>query len=176
LCYHFAETLYGIGQYQNSKNFVDKYFQLTGRTGDNYAEVKMLEEMVNNEMQAIKECDLCNVSGYRLIPCEECVSVGTVKKVCHYCKGYGISVCTKCHGEGVLISANVLGVNEYYTCDRCNGDGKETCLICSGEKMLVVDCPVCNGSLKQPGTELCDHQDHDHPAAEVPYVFDKSSN
>ncbi|MDA0194816.1 MAG: hypothetical protein O2887_04945 [Bacteroidetes bacterium] len=176
LCYHFAETLYGIGQYQNSKNFVDKYFELTGSTGDNYAEVKMLEEMVDNQMIAIKKCDLCDISGYRLIPCEECNSVGTVTKACHYCKGYGVSVCTKCHGEGVLITENSLGVNQYYTCDRCNGDGMETCPICSGEKMLTVDCPVCYGSLKQSGTELCDHRNHDVPAVEDPYVFEKSSN
>lgn len=176
LCYHFAETLYGVGQYQNSKNFIDKYFELTGRIGDNYNEVKMLEQMVNEEMQAIRECDLCNAFGYRLIACEECGSIGTVSAVCHYCHGNGISVCTKCKGEGVLITANDLGGDDYFTCDRCNGDGLETCPLCLGTKTLVLDCLVCNGTRKQPGHELCDHEVHDHPTLDVHYQFEKSSN
>jgi len=174
LCYHFAETLYGIGQYQNSKNFVDKYFQLTGRTGDNYNEVKMLEEMVNGEMESMRNCNLCSASGYRLIPCGECNAVGTVSGVCHNCNGVGISVCIKCKGEGVLITSNALGGSDYFTCDRCNGDGNEMCPLCAGVKTLVLDCPTCNGTLKQPSPELCNHKPHDD--LDVKYQFEKSSN
>ncbi|MEQ9427025.1 MAG: molecular chaperone DnaJ [Cyclobacteriaceae bacterium] len=176
MTYHFAETLYAIGQYQNSKNFIQKYFELTGKTGDNFDQIKELERMVDEKMVAIKECHRCNAVGYRYFPCQTCQQEGTVDEACYYCKGLGVARCVKCRGDGVLISANAMGVNEYHTCDRCNGNGTETCPICEGDKTLTSDCPTCNGTLFQHSKELCDHEDHPEDGFTVPYTFEKSSN
>ena len=176
MCYHFAETLFAIGQYQNSKNFIQKYFELTGKAGDNYKEVKNLEEMVDGKLVAIRECHRCNTTGYRYFPCRTCHRKGEVTSTCHYCKGHGVAPCAKCKGDGVLISSKALGGSEYLTCDRCNGAGKETCPICEGEKVLSLPCPSCNGYLFEASDEICDHHDHPEDGFVVPYVFEKSTN
>lgn len=176
MCYHFAETLFAIGQFQNSKNFVTKYFELTGQGGDNYIEVKKLESMVDEQLTAIRECHRCSTTGYRYFPCTTCNQSGEVEEICYYCHGHGIASCPKCHGDGVLISANALGGNDYQTCDRCDGDGKETCPICDGETTLTLTCPTCSGFLYETSKELCDHHDHPEEGFVVPYVFEKSQN
>ncbi len=176
MCYHFAETLFAIGQFQNSKNFVTKYFELTGQGGDNYDEVKKLESMVDEQLTAIRECHRCSTTGYRYFPCTTCSRSGVVEEVCHYCQGHGIASCPKCHGGGVLISANVLGGNGYHTCDRCEGDGMETCPLCNGKTMLISTCPTCSGFLYETSKELCNHLDHPEEGFVVPYVFEKSQN
>lgn len=176
MCYHFAETLFAIGQFQNSKNFINKYFELTGKGGDNYDEVKKLEEMVDNELVAIRDCHRCNTTGYRYFPCRTCEQKGEVTQQCYYCRGHGIAPCTKCKGDGVLISVSALGGSEYHTCDRCQGAGTETCHICHGQKTLTSTCPTCNGFLFEAGTQLCDHKDHPEDGFVVPYTFEKSTN
>jgi len=176
MCYHFAETLFAIGQYQNSKNFIMKYFDLTGEIGDNYKEVKKLEGMVDEQLTAIRDCHRCSTIGYRYFPCRTCNQTGEINEVCYYCQGHGIAQCSKCTGDGVLISANALGGNDYRTCDRCNGDGKESCPICQGETTLILTCPICSGSLFETSSKICDHQDHPEDGFVVPYVFEKSGN
>ena len=176
MCYHFAETLYAIGQFQNSKNFVSKYFELTGTTGENYREVKKLEEMVDAKLDVIRACHRCNTVGYRYKPCQTCSQTGVVEERCYYCQGHGIAVCTKCKGNGVLISANALGGSDYRTCDRCEGNGKEICPTCNGDKTLKSDCPSCNGFFFETSAEICDHQDHPEDGFVVPNVFEKSGN
>jgi len=175
MCYHFAETLYAIGQYQNSKNFIEKYFDLTGDTGDNYREVKKLETMVDEKLVATRECHRCNVTGYRFYPCNTCQQTGEIEDTCYYCNGHGIASCAKCKGDGVLISAKALGGNDYHTCDRCDGEGIETCPICNGDKVLTSVCPTCRGFTFETSSELCDHQDHPEDGFIVPYTFEKSS-
>ncbi len=174
LCYHFAETLFAIGQFQNSKNFVSKYFELTGQGGDNYDEVKKLEGMVDEQLTAIRECHRCSITGYRYFPCSTCDQTGEVEEECYYCHGHGIASCPKCNGDGVLISANALGGNDYHTCDRCEGNGQETCPICNGETTLTNICPTCSGFLYETSKDLCDHQDHPEDGFVVPYEFEKS--
>ena len=176
MCYHFAETLYAIGQFQNSKNFVTKYFELTGEAGDNYDEVKKLEVMIDEKLLAIRECHRCSVTGYRYKPCTTCEQTGLIEEVCHYCQGVGIASCPKCQGDGVIISANALGGRGYQTCDRCNGDGKEECPICHGVKTLSSTCHECSGFLFETSTEICDHLDHPEDGFVVPYQFEKSGN
>ena len=176
MCYHFAETLYAIGQFQNSKNFITKYFDLTGKSGDNYAEVKKLEVMVDEQLDAVRNCHRCSATGYRYFPCTTCNQAGEIEETCYFCQGHGIAPCTKCKGDGVLISANALGGNDYHTCDRCGGDGKETCPICEGETTLLNVCPSCGGSLFETSSQICDHQDHPEDGFVVPYQFEKSGN
>ncbi len=176
MCYHFAETLFAIGQFQNSQNFITKYFDLTGKSGENYKEVKKLEGMVNEQLTAIRECHRCSTTGYRYFPCTTCNQRGEIEETCYYCLGHGIATCPKCQGSGVLISDNALGGNEYQTCDRCDGEGTETCPICHGDKTIISTCPIYSGFLYETSAQICDHQDHPEDGFVVPYVFEKSGN
>ena len=69
LSYLFAETLYVVHQYQNSLNFVEKYLGLAGQGGNYYDKAIELKGLLNAEFEKIKNCDYCNLSGYRYTTC-----------------------------------------------------------------------------------------------------------
>ncbi len=160
LSYYFAETLYHIGQYQNSKNFTDKYLKITGKGGDYYQEATELSKLLSSEFDKISSCLWCDVSGYRLITCTHCHGVKSVVESCHICTT-GITNCKKCEGEGVLIVTDVFDDKKYQTCDKCHGEGYHTCETCLGTTTLQLNCPVCLGSGLEKSEVICDHEEHD---------------
>jgi len=168
LSYLFAETLYIIHQYQNSLNFVDKYIGLDGQGGDYYDRAIELKELLNAEFEKIKNCDYCNLSGYRYVTCYNCNGVGSTTETCYNCKGRGKTVCPKCLGEGVYITFNSFSGKQYVECDVCEGKGYVTCPICLGEKILTGTCSVCLGTGKLASSTICNHEpdqvvdNHDH--------------
>lgn len=156
-CYYFAETLYQIRQFQNSKNFIEKYFELSGTTGEFYEETMALNEKITVELAAIKSCPLCNDHGYIWEECDHCKGQGDILDTCHYCKGGGKIICPTCMGEGVVIQRNVFNANEYRSCHKCNGAGVLVCPVCHGEKEVSSPCPQCNGLGVIGSSRLCDH-------------------
>lgn len=160
LSYYFAETLYHIGQYQNSQNFVDKYMKITGKGGDYFNEATELSKLLNYEFNQISSCKLCDVSGYRLVPCTHCNGVKSITESCNLCNAAGLDTCKKCEGEGVLIIVDVFDEKKYQTCDKCNGIGYHTCKTCHGNKSIQLNCPVCLGSGFEKSEGICDHLDH----------------
>lgn len=163
LSYYFAETLYHIGQHQNSQNFVDKYLKITGKGGDYYTEATQLSKLLTQEFDKISSCLFCDISGYRFISCTHCSGVKSVIESCHICSATGITSCKKCGGEGVLIVIDVFDEKKYQTCDKCDGKGYHTCETCLGTKSLKLNCPVCLGSGHSKSETICDHTDlHDH--------------
>lgn len=166
LSYLFAETLYVIHQYQNSLNFVDKYIELAGQGGNYYDKAIELKDLLNKEFEKIKNCEYCNLSGYRYIPCDNCHAKGTTTEKCYNCKGSGITVCPKCLGQGVYITFNSFSGKQYHSCDICEGKGYVECPICHGEKTLTGTCSVCLGTGKKVSSILCDHKAHDVEHAE----------
>ena len=161
LSYWFAETLFMINQYKNSRNLAEKYIEIAGRNGDYYAETQDLIMLLETKMTEIAACQLCDISGYRYLTCSNCEGVGEIFGECHFCYGRGEHPCRRCYGQGVLITREDFGLAHYQTCPLCEGTGIEVCILCHGAKTLEGDCPVCFGTGLESSKEICDHQDHD---------------
>ncbi len=160
LSYYFSETLYHLGQYQNSQNFINKYLKITRKGGDYYQEANELSKLLTRKFSLIESCSYCDIFGYRLVICTHCDGLKSMVKSCHICSATGITSCKKCNGEGVLIVIDVFDEKKYQTCDKCLGEGYHTCETCAGTKFINLNCPVCLGSGLEKSTTICDHQDH----------------
>ncbi|GJM30591.1 MAG: hypothetical protein DHS20C17_32260 [Cyclobacteriaceae bacterium] len=158
LSYLFAETLYMVNQYHNSKNFLDKYIRLAGSTGRYYSQAIDLKHFLDQEYELILVCKLCDNRGYRLIGCDVCDYKGKLTSQCFYCRGVGINRCEVCKGNGVTTSLNAFGEVLYQTCNDCQGKGQTVCKVCHGAKVIHEECEVCHGTSKKAGNEICDHQ------------------
>lgn len=157
MSYLFAETLYMIGQYQNSHNFLDKYRDLTGKAGDYYEQSVQLDDMLEIQLGKIEDCGLCDHLGYTLVRCHNCNGEGHLVSDCNYCKGHGINKCLTCLGEGVTITLTALKNKSYKTCTTCEGEGFVACPVCKGKKHLDNSCGICLGSGKESSKGICLH-------------------
>lgn len=162
MSYLFAETLFKVGQYENSMNFLKKYQQLTDRGSDYYPLSLELEKQLNAQLEIIHECSLCNRSGYKLITCTVCDETGKTVQTCNHCRGHGITTCSACTGAGVVISTNQFEEKEYRSCEKCGSKGFLNCPVCMGKKEIESQCRTCHGSGLQSTNELCDHQPQVH--------------
>lgn len=163
--YYFAETLYNLGQYDNSANFLNKYLELSGFKGDHYQGAKELQKKLETPLQNIQVCQLCDRKGYRYKVCFTCDGKKEISQECSYCKAKGVVGCSRCAGTGMITKKNIFNIVEYFECDRCNGQGRLECPVCHGELKEVSACKTCNGSGRLASELLCDHQpreDHDH--------------
>ena len=161
LSYLFAETLYMVGQYENSDNFLKRYIQLTGKGGNYAVQAEQLRALLDGRLDDIKICQFCDINGYRLITCSRCNGSKIISDQCDHCNGHGALTCHVCLGDGVLIAKTDFSTNEYKTCNRCSGKGVETCPVCKGEKILAQKCPLCTGTGLETSGILCDHTPHD---------------
>ena len=157
MSYLFAETLFKVGQYENSMNFLKKYQQLTDRGSDYYPLSLELEKQLNEKLRVIHECALCNRSGYRLVACTACDQSGKTVQTCSHCRGHGITTCSVCTGAGVVISKNQFEEKEYRSCEKCASKGFIACPVCQGKKEIELQCQACHGSGMRATSELCDH-------------------
>jgi hypothetical protein len=157
MCYYFAETLYQLHQYQNSKNFINKYLKLTGTSGPYYQKVLALNELVDEKFNEIKSCQFCDEKGYRLQECETCHGEGHLLQTCHHCKGKGLTACTACGTKGVKITVNAFKEKEYKSCPVCNSKGFITCPVCGGKTTEELVCNVCRGKGTNISNKICDH-------------------
>jgi DnaJ-class molecular chaperone len=160
--YFFSETLYELGQYDNSSNFLNKYLELTGFNGENYEGAKQLQEKLKGPLSAIQACALCDRRGYQYETCFTCDGSRQIEQTCDYCKAKGIVGCSRCAASGMIRKVNVFNIVEYFECERCNGKGRMTCPECDGSRHQVSDCKTCSGSGKITSDDLCDHQPHEH--------------
>jgi hypothetical protein len=160
LSYFFSETLYHLGQYKNSQNFIEKYLKITGKKGDYFVEATELSKLLLNKFNDIEECSFCDISGYLLITCTNCLGNKSLTESCHICSSSGINNCKKCEGEGVVIYTDLFNDNKYQTCEKCLGKGYHTCDTCQGTKSIILNCPVCLGSGLEKSENICDHKDH----------------
>lgn len=156
--YYFAETLYQLNQYDNSANFLNKYFELNGFKGDNYERAKALEGMLEQPLNEIKTCQLCDRRGYQFKTCFTCEGSKNLEQDCNYCKGKGIVGCSRCVGSGLITKRNVFNIVEYFECERCSGQGRLTCPTCEGSKVETSACRTCQGIGRLQSDQLCDHK------------------
>lgn len=161
LSYLFAETLYMVDQYHNSRSFVDKYIRLAGPAGRYYSQALDLKMYLDEEYELILICKQCDNRGYKLLPCDDCQGTGKVHSECFYCFGVGVNRCEICKGQGVTTSLNAFSETQYHTCSSCQGNGRIACKICHGEKEVFQNCPECFGTSNKAGTEICDHSRSD---------------
>ncbi len=155
--YFFAETLYQLGQYDNSSNFLQKYIQINGAKGENYDAAKALEEKLNGPLLAIANCDFCNKQGYRTETCPTCDGAKQLVQPCSFCKEKGIVGCNKCMGSGLVTKRNIFNLIEYHECDKCKGDGRIDCPTCNGTTKEFAGCRTCQSKGVLVSEELCDH-------------------
>lgn len=157
MCYYFAETLFQLHQYQNSKNFINKYIKLTGTSGPYYKKIMALDKLVDDKFHEIKACNFCDDKGYRYQECENCQGEGHLHETCHYCKGKGLTGCLACGGKGVKITENTFKEKEYKTCQVCNSKGVITCKVCKGTTKEDIVCKLCKGNGQLVINKICDH-------------------
>jgi len=157
-CYYFAETLFQIGQYNNSQNFIDKYYELTERSGKYINEVQSLEARLTAQTSEVRNCNICDNQGYIKGICPTCEGDGNLEEKCSICNGKGKISCTLCAGNGVVVSVNVFGNREYNTCHRCEGKGYEDCPRCGGDGINELPCHTCNGVGYISSRTPCDHK------------------
>lgn len=163
--YYFAETLFQLGQYDNSANFLNKYLELSGFTGKHYDGAKELQEKLEGPLHAIQTCQLCDRKGYRYKVCFTCDGKKEIQQDCDYCKAKGVVGCSRCGGTGMITKKNIFNIVEYFECERCSGKGRLTCPVCEGSLKEVSACKTCGGSGRLASEVLCDHQtepEHTH--------------
>lgn len=156
--YYFAETLFELQQFDNSANFLNKYLEINGFKGDNYEAAKGLEQRLQNPLNEIKVCQLCDRRGYRYQECFTCEGTKQIEQECNYCKAKGVVGCSRCVGSGMVTKRNVFNIVEYFECDRCSGKGRLECPTCNGTKKEVSSCRTCQGSGRLQSDHLCDHE------------------
>lgn len=156
--YYFAETLYHLGQYDNSANFLNKYLELSGFTGDHYQGAQELQKKLEGPLHEIQTCQLCDRKGYRFKVCFTCDGNKEIQQDCDYCKAKGVVGCSRCGGTGMITKRNIFNIVEYFECERCSGKGRLTCPVCEGSLKEVSACRTCGGSGRLASENLCDHQ------------------
>lgn len=161
--YYFSETLFHLGQFDNSQNFVNKYLELTGFNGQNYDYAVRLKEKLKEPLAQILACKLCDRRGYRYAPCPVCNGNKQVEQACAYCKANGVVGCSRCGASGMLKKVNIFNIVEFFECERCAGKGRLSCPTCGGNGKEVSACRTCEGSGKTASADLCNHAEHTHP-------------
>lgn len=158
MSYLFAETLYKVGQYENSMNFLKRYQNITDRGSDYYLLSLALEKELKEKLQEIKDCPFCDQNGYKLSPCLVCNTTAHTIQTCNLCRGKGLITCPACTGSGVIISSSgQFNTKEYRSCERCQSKGYITCYVCDGKKEITAFCTACDGKGYQATNQLCDH-------------------
>lgn len=158
--YYFSETLFALGQYDNSSNFLNKYLELTGFQGENYQEAKALQEKLKDPLEEILSCRLCDRRGYRLESCSTCNGLKHIEQECGYCKAKGVVGCSRCAATGMIKKLNVFNIVEFFECERCVGKGRLTCPECEGSGKEFSDCKTCAGLGKISSDQICNHKEH----------------
>ncbi len=160
--YYFSETLFHLGQYDNSQNFVNKYLELTGFRGQNYESATQLKEKLKVPLAQIIACELCDRRGYRYENCMTCQGKKQIEQACSYCRAKGVVGCSRCGASGMIKKVNVFNIVDFYECERCTGKGRLACPNCSGSGKEVSACKAREGSGKAASTSLCNHEAHTH--------------
>ncbi len=114
ICYFFGKNSFFLGQYKQSINWLNKYIELKGTTGQYFEDCK---EYLTKAQKAYELETEAN---------KETVKKELSKENNFNCDGKTYMRCPVCFGEGVIIKPGKLGTI-YETCPVCKGEGKITC-------------------------------------------------
>ncbi|NOS90304.1 MAG: hypothetical protein HOP30_00125 [Cyclobacteriaceae bacterium] len=114
LAYHFGKNSYHISKYKQSVDWLNKYIQLKGTTGQ-YSE-EAVEWLAKAETELLKEQEREARQASEVPSKDYTLDCGPAGKV----------MCTVCRGSTVVVKKNYFG-DIYSTCGYCHKLGYLTC-------------------------------------------------
>lgn len=114
LTFYFGKNSYFLEQYKQSIDWLNKYIQLKGTTGQFYAEAT--DYLKRSEAEYLKEKTAANARTEQILSKNYDIDCGPAGKV----------TCPVCGGNHVIIRKGPFG-DSYKTCPYCNEHGILTC-------------------------------------------------
>ncbi len=114
LTYFFGKNSYHLEKYKQSIDWLNKYIQLKGTSGQHYADALEWKRKAEIEYLKLRSEDTKKVE--QVFSTDYDIDCGDTGKV----------ICPVCRGEHVIVRKGVFG-NEYRTCGYCNEHGILTC-------------------------------------------------
>lgn len=107
-----------------------RYLKVSNKEGTYYKEsIDFLNKIWENKK--IDSCNLCidYPALNSVLNCTKCVkeNVALQKLIEEECMDNGMSLCSLCKGEGIIIRIGSLGNLVYQTCHKCHGEGYIPC-------------------------------------------------
>lgn len=114
LTYHFGLNSFHLGKYKQSVDWLNKYIQLKGTSGQ-FSE-KAVEWLKKAEVELVKENELASRQAGEILSRDYDIDCGPAGKV----------VCPVCNGSTVIIKRGYFG-ETYKTCPYCSKHGFLSC-------------------------------------------------
>ncbi len=119
ICYFFGANSYHLGKYKQSINWLNKYLELKGTSGqyfdecNNYLEKSRQEYQTSNNSQKEDTFEPDQQVDYTVMPEVDCGPTGKV-------------ICPVCKGETVIIRKSAMSI-DYRSCQYCDNHGMLSC-------------------------------------------------
>lgn len=114
LTFYFGKNSYLLGKHRQSIDWLNKYIQLKGTSGQFYAQA--VDWKKKAEQEYLQERTIETKKVEQVLSTDYDIDCGSTGKV----------VCPVCRGDHVIIKKGTFG-NEYRTCPYCNEHGILTC-------------------------------------------------
>jgi tetratricopeptide (TPR) repeat protein len=114
LTFYFGKNSFYLNKYKQSLDWINKYVQLKGTTGQHSAEA--YEILAKAEAELVKEQTKEAAKAKEILARDYDIDCGPTGKV----------ICPVCKGSTVIISRGAFG-NQYRTCQFCDQHGMLTC-------------------------------------------------
>ncbi|MCU0397013.1 MAG: hypothetical protein MUC73_02815 [Cyclobacteriaceae bacterium] len=114
LTFYFGKNSFYLNKYKQSLDWINKYVQLKGTTGQYSAEA--YEILAKAEAELVKEQTKEAAKAKEILARDYDIDCGPTGKV----------ICPVCKGSTVIISRGAFG-NQYRTCQFCDQHGMLTC-------------------------------------------------
>lgn len=114
LAYYFGENSFHLGKYKQSIDWLNKYIQLKGTTGQHSQEA--VQWLKKAEVERLKEKQSLTSQTQEVLSRDFDIDCGPTGKV----------TCPVCHGSTVIIKKTYLG-ETYNTCGYCHKQGFLVC-------------------------------------------------
>ena len=114
LAYYFGENSFHIGKYKQSIDWLNKYIQLKGTTGQHSQEA--VQWLKRAEVERLKEKQTQTLQTQEVLSRDYDIDCGPTGKV----------TCPVCNGSTVIIKKTYLG-ETYKTCAYCHKQGFLVC-------------------------------------------------
>src|SRR5690606_33727685 len=114
LTFHFGKNSYYLSKYKQSIDWLNKYIQLKGTTGQYYADA--IEILREAEKKYLEERSASSQSADQVLSQHYAIDCGPAGKV----------LCPVCQGNHVIIRKGPFG-DSFKTCPYCDEHGLLTC-------------------------------------------------